>query len=63
MQNVVEFFYMFYREFCRTAGTKATQAVKPLITSLVQGYIIACKDKKPDERDLTEFFGLRDFYR
>jgi len=30
---------------------------------LANGYLKICDAKKPEERDLTEFFGLRDFYR
>ena len=53
---------MFSREICRSSQN-GEDGVKPFIEHLAQGYLEICKAKKPEERDLTEFFGLRDFYR
>lgn len=33
------------------------------ISQLARGYLDICAAQKPLARDLTEFFGLRDFYR
>ena len=51
-----------YREICRGSDT-GDNAVGPFIDPLALGYLDICERKKPEERDLTEFFGLRDFYR
>ena len=54
--------HYFYSEIC--SGTSAGQStVTPFIGSLAHGYLSICKQKNPDGRELTDFFGLRDFYR
>lgn len=52
----------YFREICRS-DRGAGNAVINLIKPLADGYLRTCKAKKPVERDMTEFFGLRDFYR
>ena len=37
--------------------------MKDYIQPLADSYLRICEAKKPEERDHTEFFGLRDFYR
>ncbi|XP_067936897.1 E3 ubiquitin-protein ligase rnf213-alpha-like [Watersipora subatra] len=46
------------REICKKSRSKTDQYIEPL----AKAYLRICQAKKPDERDLTEFFGLRDFY-
>ena len=47
------------REICKDSKQRTEKYIEPL----AKAYLHICDAKKPDERDLTEFFGLRDFYR
>lgn len=51
-----------HREICRSSNDLCMD-VEKFIGSLAQAYQRICQAKKPEGRDLTEFFGLRDFYR
>ena len=51
-----------FSEICTTNNVGAP-AVKDYIQPLADSYLRICEAKKPEERDHTEFFGLRDFYR
>ena len=49
-----------FREICDAGGSKVNPE---FISQLAGGYLDICVKQKPEARDLTEFFGLRDFYR
>jgi len=48
---------------CREIGGKTSQNVANYIAPLAKGYLEICEVQKPEARNLTEFYGLRDFYR
>jgi len=37
--------------------------IERLIEPLIKGYTTTCEKKRPANRSLADFFGLRDFYR
>ncbi|XP_067940326.1 E3 ubiquitin-protein ligase RNF213-like [Watersipora subatra] len=49
------------REICRSSTAVCGHA-EQFIGNLAKSYQEICKAKKPEGRDMTEFFGLRDFY-
>ena len=51
---------IIFREICDAGGSKVNPE---FISQLAGGYLDICVKQKPEARDLTEFFGLRDFYR
>ncbi|XP_067935230.1 E3 ubiquitin-protein ligase rnf213-alpha-like [Watersipora subatra] len=49
-------------EICKSRKKAGYSGVDAYIKPLTKSYRDICSKQKPDERDLTEFFGLRDFY-
>ena len=50
------------REICFEDGIPAENLGR-YISDLALGYLAICDTQKPEMRELTEFYGLRDFYR
>ncbi|XP_067937583.1 E3 ubiquitin-protein ligase rnf213-alpha-like [Watersipora subatra] len=48
-------------EICQT-GSRTAAVEESFMRQLARGYLSICSEQKPEARDLTEFFGLRDFY-
>ena len=49
------------REICFEDGIP--ENLGRYISDLALGYLAICDTQKPEMRELTEFYGLRDFYR
>lgn len=52
----------FLREICSAHGT-GDRGVSNLIDPLTKAYIKTCEEQRSPEREATDFYGLRDFYR